>query len=258
MWITTKSIVKEIKKNQEELAVKLDLLATEQKENSSTLRNQLDLISERLEYLEKTCMDESENGRNQLAVLVKGLEELKYFIGEVQDKICNVVAKQTQTYSSCVSTSVSKGTETLLGQLSISTDTIWGTVETLTDNYEHALLEEIQSVKEKSDTDREKCITILMDTIREKIEQLEKELSEKSNEIVLETKKSSNDIAGEISSISAIIQSVSSAAASKDAAMSDNIETMNHAMQEMMRNLLSLDEGNRLIIAKLLLKDMEI
>lgn len=221
MWITTKSIVKEIKKNQEELAVKLDLLATEQKENSSTLRNQLDSISERLEYLEKTCMDERENGRNQLAVLVKGLEELKYFIGEVQDKIC-------------------------------------GTVETLTDNYEHALLEEIQSVKEKSDTDREKCITILMDTIREKIEQLEKELSEKSNEIVLETKKSSNDIAGEINSISVIIQSVSSAAASKDAAMSDNIETMNHAMQEMMRNLLSLDEGNRLIIAKLLLKDMEI
>lgn len=258
MWITTKSIVKEIKKNQEELAVKLDLLATEQKENSSTLRNQLDSISERLEYLEKTCMDESENGRNQLAVLVKGLEELKYFIGEVQDKICNVVAKQTQTYSSCVSTSVSKGTETLLGQISISTDKICGTVETLTDNYEHALLEEIQSVKEKSDTDREKCITILMDTIREKIEQLEKELSEKSNEIVLETKKSSNNIAGEINSIGGIIQSVSSAAASRDAAMSDNIEIMNHAMQEMMRNLLSLDEGNRLIIAKLLLKDMEI
>ena len=84
------------------------------------------------------------------------------------------------------------------------------------------MIEEIGSVKEKSDTDREKFITMLMDTVREEIEQLEKEI------------------------------------ASKDAVMSDNIGTMNHAMQEMMRNLLSLDESNRLIIAKLLLKDMEI
>lgn len=141
MWITTKSIVKEIKKNQEDLAVKLDLLAAEQKENLVTLQNQFEVISGRLEILE---------------------------------------------------------------------------------NCRHDLIEEIGSVKEKSDTDREKFITMLMDTVREEIEQLEQEI------------------------------------ASKDAVMSDNIGTMNHAMQEMMRNLLSLDESNRLIIAKLLLKDMEI
>ncbi len=141
MWITTKSIVKEIKKNQEDLAVKLDLLAAEQKENLVTLQNQFEVISGRLEILE---------------------------------------------------------------------------------NCKHDLIEEIGSVKEKSDTDRKKYITMLMDTVREEIEQLEKEI------------------------------------ASKDAVMSDNIGTMNHAMQEMMRNLLSLDESNRLIIAKLLLKDMEI
>ena len=40
--------------------------------------------------------------------------------------------------------------------------------------------------------------------------------------------------------------------------VSENIETMNVAMQEIIRNLLALDEGNRLLIAKLLLKDMEI
>jgi hypothetical protein len=141
LWITTKSIVKEIKKNQEDLAVKLDLLAAEQKENLVTLQNQFEVISGRLEILE---------------------------------------------------------------------------------NCKHDLIEEIGSVKEKSDTDRKKYITMLMDTVREEIEQLEKEI------------------------------------ASKDAVMSDNIGTMNHAMQEMMRNLLSLDESNRLIIAKLLLKDMEI
>ncbi|MCI8796543.1 MAG: hypothetical protein HFG89_06780 [Dorea sp.] len=123
------------------MAVKLDLLAAEQKENLVTLQNQFEVISGRLEILE---------------------------------------------------------------------------------NCKHDLIEEIGSVKEKSDTDRKKYITMLMDTVREEIEQLEKEI------------------------------------ASKDAVMSDNIGTMNHAMQEMMRNLLSLDESNRLIIAKLLLKDMEI
>lgn len=258
MWITTKSIVKEMKKNQEDLAVKLDDLVTEQKENSTIFRNQLESISGRLEDLEKTYMVESENDRSQLAVLVKGLEELKYYIEEVQGKICDVVSEQTQTYSSCVSTSVSEGTEKLLGQINISTDKVCGTVKTQTDNCEHTLMTEMERVKEKSESDREKCITVLMDTIREKVEQLEKELSEKSNEVVIETKKSGNNMAEEINSIGGIIQSVSSAAASRDAAMSDNIEIMNHAMQEMMRNLLSLDEGNRLIIAKLLLKDMEI
>lgn len=43
-----------------------------------------------------------------------------------------------------------------------------------------------------------------------------------------------------------------------DTSMSENIKTMNTAMQEIMGSLLSLDEGNRLIIAKLLLRDMEI
>lgn len=44
----------------------------------------------------------------------------------------------------------------------------------------------------------------------------------------------------------------------QDKVVSENIETMNVAMQEIIRNLLALDEGNRLLIAKLLLKDMEI
>lgn len=258
MWVTTKSIVKEIKKNQEALAEKLDLFATEQKENSSTLQKQLEAISNRLDIIEKTGMNERDTIRNQVEVLIKGLEELKLLIGEAQCQICNVVAEQTQTFSSNISASVGKETETLLGQINNSTNKVCGTVQTQTDKYEHSLIEEIESVKGKSDTDRKQCITILMDTIREKIEQLEKEISEKSNDVVLETRKCSDDIAREIESIGGTIQSVSSVAASKDAVMSDNIETMNHAMQEIMQNLMSLDEGNRLIIAKLLLRDMEI
>lgn len=230
----------------------------EQKENSSTVQNQLEVISSRIENLEKTGMDESETTRKQFEALINGLEELKQLIGEAKGQICNVVSEQTQKCISNVSTAVEKEAETLLGQISNSTDKVCGTVGTQTDKYAYSLIEEIESVKVKSDTDRKQCITILMDTISKKIEQLEKEISDKSNNIVVETRKCSDDITREIESLGGTIQSVSSVAASKDAVMSDNIETMNHAMQEILQNLMSLDEGNRLIIAKLLLRDMEI
>ena len=230
----------------------------EQKVNSSAVQNQFEVISSRIENLEKTGMDESETTRKQFEALINGLEELKQLIGEAKGQICNVVSEQTQKCISNVSTAVEKEAETLLGQISNSTDKVCGTVGTQTDKYAHSLIEEIESVKVKSDTDRKQCITILMDTISKKIEQLEKEISDKSNNIVVETRKCSDDITREIESLGGTIQSVSSVAASKDAVMSDNIETMNHTMQEIMQNLMSLDEGNRLIIAKLLLRDMEI
>lgn len=230
----------------------------EQKENSSAVQNQLEVISGRIDNLEKTGMDESETTRKQFEALINGLEELKQLIGEAKGQICNVVSEQTQKCISNVFTAVEKEAETLWGQISNSTDKVCGTVGTQTDKYAHSLIEEIESVKVKSDTDRKQCITILMDTISKKIEQLEKEISDKSNNIVVETRKCSDDITREIESLGGTIQSVSSVAASKDAVMSDNIETMNHTMQEIMQNLMSLDEGNRLIIAKLLLRDMEI
>lgn len=253
MWITTKSIVNEIKKNQEDLSEKLEILVMEQKENSSTLQNQIKAISSRIETLEKKGMDESKITRKQLETLINGLEELKQLIRETKGQICNVVSEQTQKCIGNVSTAVEKEAEAIWGQISNSTDRVCGTVKTQTDK-----IEEIKRVKEKSDTDRKQCITILMDTISKKIEQLEKEISDKSNNVVIETRKCNDDIAREIESLGDTIQSVSSVAESKDAVISDNIETMNYAMQEIMQNLMSLDEGNRLIIAKLLVRDMEI
>lgn len=258
MWVTTKSIVKEIKKKQEDLAEKLDIFAMEQKESSSTLKQQIEAISSRLESLEKSSRDESENIRNQFEVLIRGLEELKQLIEEAQGQICNMADGHTQAIISKIAAAGEKETDTLLGQINSSADKVCGIVNSRTDKYEHLLKEEIESVKGKSDTDRKQCITTLLDAINEKIEQLEKEVSDKSNDVVLETRKCSTDIARKIETLGGTIQSVSSVAASKDAVMSDNIETMNHAMQEIMQNLMSLDEGNRLIIAKLLLKDMEI
>lgn len=258
MWITTKSIVNEIKKNQESLSEKLDIIVAEQKEYSTTFRNQLESISDRLESLENTYMAESENVGKLHTVLISGLEELKFYIGQIQGKICDAVSEQTQTFSSYVTTSVGKEAEKTIGQINASMDKVCGTVKAQTDNCERALMAEMESVKKKSDSDREKCTSGLMDSINEKIEQLERALSEKSNEIVIETKKNDNDVTEEIHSIRDLIQSVSSAATGRDVGMADNIEAMNLAMQEVMRNLLSLDEGNRLIIAKLLLKDMEI
>lgn len=38
----------------------------------------------------------------------------------------------------------------------------------------------------------------------------------------------------------------------------ENIATMNHSLQEVLKYILSLDEGNRLVIAKLLLQNMEV
>lgn len=92
---------------------------------------------------------------------------------------------------------------------------------------------------------------------QENAETLQKQIAvlEKLNR---ETTNRCNDISDELKDIGCAIRDMAALSENQDRALSENIETISAAMQEIMRGLLSLDEANRLIIAKLLLKDMEI
>lgn len=92
---------------------------------------------------------------------------------------------------------------------------------------------------------------------QENAETLQKQIAvlEKLNR---ETTNRCNDISDELKDIGCAIRDMAALSENQDRAVSENIETISAAMQEIMRGLLSLDEANRLIIAKLLLKDMEI
>lgn len=92
---------------------------------------------------------------------------------------------------------------------------------------------------------------------QENAETLQKQIAvlEKLNR---ETTNRCNDISDELKDIGCAIKDMAALSENQDRAVSENIETISAAMQEIMRGLLSLDEANRLIIAKLLLKDMEI
>lgn len=218
MWGTTKSIVKEIKKNQESLIKKIEEISAEQRNSLSDLNNQMIGLSERLEHLEKV-----------------GLEEL----------------------NNQILSSAHNETDNILKSVKNLMDDVCENVNSVSEQCESNLREEMEQVKEFSVSDREKQIALLKTDITEKIEQIEKNMHDSSTGVVHETKQCSNEILEKMENINYAIKELSSLSENQNTAISGNVETMNLAMQEILRNLSSLDEGNRLIIAKFLLKDME-
>lgn len=210
MWITTKSIVKEIKKNQEDLAEKLEKVAVEQRDNSVALQKQISVLTEKLDCLEKLNMEDRVN--------------------------------KTKAVLDCIQESIDKVCERLKSAVGQS---------------ENNLREGLKQIKDCSASDGEKNTALLMDGFTAKFAQVEKLLQDMGNEVGHETRNYCDKVYGELEHISCEIQNIASLAESQETVMSENVETMNIAMQEIMRNLLSLDEGNRLVIAKLLLRDME-
>ena len=91
-----------------------------------------------------------------------------------------------------------------------------------------------------------------------KFMQVETKVQEVSNESVRKTMDSCDAVSEELKNISRVIREVSALTEEQDKTISENIASMSIAMQKILKDLLALDEGNRLIIAKLLLKDMEI
>lgn len=258
MWITTRSIVKEIKKNQEDFAVQLEKIALQQRENAETLQKQIAILVERMDCLEKRNLEDRERNNSNYSELVRLIENINKLLNDLQRNIVTEFESRTQRLNDQIIYSSQNETKVILESIQKSLDKVSENLEDSAGQCENHLKDEIEKVIDYSMTAGEKNTSLVMDDLTSKLEQVEKIVRYASDELVRETTNQCNDISDGLKEIRYAIKNMTALSENQDRVVSENIETMSVAMQEMMRGLLSLDEANRLIIAKLLLKDMEI
>lgn len=258
MWITTRSIVKEIKKNQEDFAVQLEKIALQQRENAETLQKQIAILAERMDCLEKRNSEDRERDNSNYSELVRLIEDINKLLNDLQRNIVTEFESNTQKVNDQIISSSQNETKVILESIQKSLDKFRENLEDSAGQCENHLKEEIQKVKDYSMIAGEKNNLLIIDDLTSKFKQVEKIVCGAGNEVIQETTSKCNDIFDELKGIQYTIKDMTVLSENQDRVVSENIETMSIAMQEIMRSLLSLDEVNRLIIAKLLLKDMEI
>lgn len=258
MWITTKFIVKEIKKNQEDFAVQLEKIAVEQRQSAEALQKQIAVLVERMDCLEKLNAEDRERNNSNYFELVRLIENINKLLNDLQRNIVTEFESRTQRLNDQIIYSSQNETKVILESIQKSLDKVSENLEDSAGQCENHLKDEIEKVIDYSMTAGEKNTSLVMDDLTSKLEQVEKIVRYASDELVRETTNQCNDISDGLKEIRYAIKNMTALSENQDRVVSENIETMSVAMQEMMRGLLSLDEANRLIIAKLLLKDMEI
>lgn len=258
MWITTKFIVKEIKKNQEDFAAQLEKIAVGQRENTETLQKQIVVLVERMNFLEKLNSEDRERKNSNYSEIVKLIEDINKLLNDLQRNMDTEFESSIQRVNDQIISSSQNETKVILESIQKSLDKVSENLEDSAGQCENHLKNEFQKVKDYSTTVGEKNTSLIMDDLTSKFEQVEKIVQDAGDEVVRETTNRCNDISDELKGIRCAIKDMTVLSENQNRVVSENLETMSVAMQEIMRGLLSLDEANRLIIAKLLLKDTEI
>lgn len=114
MWITTRSIVKEIKKNQEDFAVQLEKIALQQRENAETLQKQIAILVERMDCLEKRNLEDRERNNSNYSELVRLIEDMNKLLNDLQRNIVTQFESSTQKVNDQIISSSQNETKVIL------------------------------------------------------------------------------------------------------------------------------------------------
>lgn len=252
MWVTTKSIVKEIRHEQEKLMTKIEAITFAQIELKEELQNKIEVLIDRITGIEAELLETKTEDINQQMELLSQLTEIQKQLTSSSENIAS-------SYNNCISSindeierNAMNNAQGIINKINTSVERIIQTAEDSIQQSKERLLCDIGKVVES-----EQSISSRVEVLCSQNESVENNLNTVSKSINHSIVEKSDKISEEIKKIRMEFESFSTAAKKDDMIFTENIETMNAAMQEITRNLLSLDEGNRLIIARLLLKDLE-
>lgn len=95
MWVTTKSIVKEIKRNQEELMVKIEDITLAQNESQLGIQNQINELKEKIGSIEALISEFKTEQEVKFSQLLLAISEIGDFLKSMSDNL--VVSYESNT-----------------------------------------------------------------------------------------------------------------------------------------------------------------
>lgn len=252
MWVTTKSIVKEIKKNQEELMVKIEDITLAQNETQFGIQNQISELKERIGSIEALISEFKTEQEVKFSKLLLAISEIGDFLKSMCDNLVVSYESNTKKIEETINQVSNEKSKETLDSLNSSVKKIINIIESASAQREEKMMADVSQI-----LDSEKDIVSKVSELSIQSGALEQIIHVAADEIEQRIQEQRNDLLEEVHRINGAIAEASFASEKRNEAFTENATSMNIAMQEIVRNLLSLDEGNRLIIAKFLLKDME-
>lgn len=252
MWVTTKSIVKEIKRNQEELMTKIETMTFAQNESTEEFQNQIKVLMGRIEGIEAELLEIKTEQSNQSKELLAQLTDVRKLLTTISENLVSSYDNCIISVNDEIDRTSRNNAQAIIDKVSDSAKKIILSAEQRIQQSKERVLCDIGKIMKS-----EQNISSRVELLYSQNERVEKRLNVASESIKFSIVEMNDKTLEEIEKITKELETFLATEEKRGTVVNDNIETMNVAMQEIMRDLLSLDEGNRLIIARLLLRDLE-
>ena len=256
MWITRKAILQEISKNHDSLADRLKQHINVQENESASIRDQLNSLEQRLESLEATYQKELDTYRQNHRELKDSLGDVAETIQNLREILLAKIDTSVRELEENTKTISQQETETVAENLRIAADKISECIVRIGEDKEKVLTAHILQTGETTAKRLEAIAVSLRGGIAENLANLEALVRASGEEIAQNEKASQAAIFTEVKSAKKEIVEIAKAVDIRDGAVSASFKTMEATLQQILKSLSSLDEGNRLLIAKTLLKDL--
>ena len=256
MWTTNKFIVTEIKKAQEELKENLNNISNTQKEHIVFINDQIAELNDKINLIEAKKQKEEKLEQNNHIEIISSLNELRGLMYNLENNICKYINENVQQINQHTLSSSNNEIRVLSKKLQLATEKICGKAEDITEKGESYLQDGIQQLKNNSLANTDKIICSTIEKMNSEFEHVEKIIQDNCNDASEIREKNNLTLSAKLQSVTNELHTMALSIESNDALFTENISSMNIAMQGIMKSLLTLDEGNRLVIAKLLLKDL--
>ena len=169
MWITTKSIVEEIKKNQGDFAVQLEKIAVEHCKSTETLQKQIAALVERIDCLEKRNSEDREKNKNNYSELIILIEEINKLLNALQSNLVTEFESGAKMVNDQIISSSQNNTKMFLEFIQKSLNKVSKNLEDSARQCENHLKDEIQKIKDYSVTASEKNNSLIIDELTFKL-----------------------------------------------------------------------------------------
>ena len=253
MWITRKAIFQEIRKNHDILADRLERHISARENEAASVREQLKSLERRIELLESTCQKEVDAHRQSCKEIKDSLWNIAECLRNLQELLPAKIDASIRALEESTIAISKQETKTVAEDLRSAADRLSEHMERIGEEKAKELAANILQTGEATAGRSEAAVTSVHRELLGSLANLEALVRISGEELARNKQEIRTAIFTEVNSAKTEIVEITNAVENRDGAVAASFKTMEATLQQILRSLSSLDEGNRLLIAKTLL-----
>lgn len=257
MW-TTRTLVKEIRHNRDEISRRLTAIEEEQKVNFQSFSKLLILLEQKIDLINQASLSWQKQIEGNYLETLNKLDSLHDFVSHTDKGISAKIDESLQEINKNIVNISESENKNLLSVIKKTEQDLYDNVTFISEKYRSTTHEEITDIIKSMKDSFGRSFDLVENSSKQLCLKTEQQMNGLVTEINTLLDSKNEVLSTNIALTKEEILKVIAQHQENEEVSGDNIAAMNTTLEEVVKNLTALDEGNRLIIAKLLLKDMEV